>query len=215
MKSKFFLQAFACALALLGGTASARADLITFDGQVPPGPSLFADATAGPVSITTANATTTFSGGTILTNATNLPADETSLYGTASFTGNPGYTNPMTITFSQGVTNFIADIYNGQTFTTGFLVQDNLGDSQMFNLPPNLNGGQTEVDFGTQTGITSVTINQTGLNGADWDFFVDNVQFDVSLPGTAPEPTSLALFGIGIAGLAGYRWRQRRKVAAA
>ncbi len=148
-------------------------------------------------------------GGAILTNTANLPADQTSLYGTADSVG-PGYTNPITLSFNSSITNFEAQVYNGLTSPATFHVSDNNGNMSDFTLDSNLNGGNNLVFFAAVG--TQVTITQ--LTGNNWDFFVDNLQFNVPLPTSVPEPSSLTMFGIGAIGLAGYGWR-RRKLAAA
>ena len=211
---KRFLLSLAALALLLGEVGQVKADIITFDDQGLTGPSTFAATTQQNISVTSPGGVgVSLTGGTILTNATNLPADETSLYGTAGF-ADTTYTNPITITFNQSVHNFIANLYNGSTITAVFRVSDGLGDTADFTLPNNLNGGTSMVDFaavGTTVTITQLTPDP---NAGGWDFFVDNLQFNVPLPVSVPEPSSLTLFGIGAIGLAGYVWR-RRKLAAA
>lgn len=64
-------------------------------------------------------------------------------------------------------------------------------------------------DFGAPIDLLQVqVVGNTGSNGMR----LDNI--DLTLVADAiPEPTTLALFGIGLAGLAGMRRRQRRKTA--
>jgi hypothetical protein len=191
----------------------ASADIITFDDQGLTGPSTFAAAGNAKTIVVTTNpsgTTTTFTGGTILTNTTNLPADQTSIYGTAGF-AHSGYTNPLVISFNKPVQNFIADLFNGSTIAASFLVADNVGDSATFLLPPNLAGGEHQVFFaaaGTQVTITQLT-NDPNVSG--FDFFVDNIQFDVPLP-AVPEPSTFALLGLSVAALA--CWHRRKRTLA-
>lgn len=58
--------------------------------------------------------------------------------------------------------------------------------------------------------ITQLT-NDPNVNG--WDFFVDNLQFNVALP-SVPEPATLTMLGIGIAGIAGYGLLRRKPAPA-
>jgi hypothetical protein len=49
-----------------------------------------------------------------------------------------------------------------------------------------------------------------------WDFFVDNIQFNVPLPNAAvPEPGMLTIAAIGGVVACGVRWLRPRKVTAA
>jgi hypothetical protein len=210
-----YLVILAAVVLLLSRAGPARADIITFDAQGLAGPSTFAATTQMDINVTSPGGVgVSFTGGTILTATSNLPADQTSLYGTAGFAG-AGYKNVITITFNKPVQNFIADVFNGSTITADFQVSDMLGDTAKFTLPSNLNSGQHSVFFaaaGTTVTITQLT-NDPNVNG--WDFFVDNIQFNVPLPGTAtPEPASLSMLCMGAIGAAGYAWRRRRNGAA-
>src|SRR5262249_35079854 len=92
IKIGFILNAFTAMACQSFGT------IIDFDSQGLTGPSLFAAASPIPqtIPITIGGVTVTFNFGVILTNATNFPANPTSVYGTASFV--PGMSNPMVIT---------------------------------------------------------------------------------------------------------------------
>src|SRR5262245_49335238 len=80
----------------------ARATVIDFEDVT--GPSTFAAAGAAvDYTITIGGYFIVVTGGHVLTNATNAPADETSIFGTASF-ASPGYVNPLTIKFFDAVT---------------------------------------------------------------------------------------------------------------
>ena len=151
----------------------------------------------------------TVSGGVILTNATNLPADETSIYGTAGNASNigvslgTGFTNPLVVTFPVPISNFFLDVLNGNIIPVAYDLSDNAGNSASFNLAPNLNGGLKTVGFaaaGTVVDITAAT-GQTTATGMTWDFFIDNIHFDEPLPTQTPEPSALAMLGLGLGSL--------------
>ena len=187
------------ALALLASVGTANASIVTFEDQT--GPSTFGNPdqtltyTFGPL-------TATFTGGTILTQTTFLPADQTSVYGTESCCN----TNPLTITFNQPVNNFFLDILNGNTVTEDYTVADNDGHSAVFSIPPNLSSG-LQFDSIPATG-TVITITSAASNGF-WDFFIDNVGFNQPTPRNVPEPLTLSLFAAGLAGAAAMRRRRK------
>ena len=210
---------FAAAFAFLYLGEQSKSDIITFDDQGLTGPSTFSATSPMSVSVVSPGGVgVTFTGGTILTNTTALPADETSIYGTAGFAspqGPGGYENLITISFDQPIQNFIATLLNGSTITAEFQAVDGMGDTANFTLAPNLSGGQSQIAFaaaGNQVTITQLT-NDPSVSG--YDFFIDNIQFNVPLPGV-PEPSSfLILASGGVAGLVGYaNARQRRPRAA-
>lgn len=188
----------------LGLAGQASAILINFDDQGLTGPSTFSSAVI-PNNFTLLNVGSSgidvsFSGGTILENTTNLPANQTALYGTADFVN--GLTNPLTLTFSQNINNFFLDVYNGNTAPNNFSVADNLGNSAAFLLPSNLNSGQTQIGFAA----LGNTVTIAGLGPAtaccQWDFFIDNIRFNEALPDfNVPEPGVAVLMLTGLAGL--------------
>jgi hypothetical protein len=182
---------------LIGSVVGANAFIVDFEDQT--GPSTFG-APNETLTYTFPGVTATFTGGTILTNTTNLPADETSVYGTVSDTPN---SNPLTITFSEPVHNFFLDILNGNTIPETYTIADDVGNTASFVIPPNLNSGLQFFSLAA-TG-TVVTITSAATNGF-WDFFVDNVGFDQATPGV-PESSTWAMMLLGFAGLglAGYR----------
>ena len=181
-----------CAAAL-----NASAVLINFDDQGLTGPSTF----GGPgddftlTNVGGSGIDVSFAGGDLLTNTANLPADTSSVYGTADF--GSGLLNPLTITFSQAITNLFLDVFNGNTVPNSFEVADNAGNSAVFLLPSNTAGGRTQIGFAAAGTVVTIT-GLVPVGGAVWDFFADNIHFNEPLP--APEPTSLALLGLGIVG---------------
>ncbi len=189
-KNKYLKIGIVALTTAVGSALPAFADVIDFDSIT--GPSLF--ASASPIPQTVVLDGTTFSGGVVLTTTANLPVDQTSVYGSANFVS--GMSNPITISNPTGFDNFFFDLLNGQISPQDFLIQDNAGHSAEFdNIPSNLHSGAAVVGFastGTQVTITDLT-DGNNLNGS-WDFFIDNVNFDVPLPPSlnAPDVSSTA-----------------------
>jgi hypothetical protein len=201
------LLTVAAVVAMLG--QASWATKINFDDQGLTGPDVFASASPSPqtIVINAGGDAVTFTGGVILTNTTNLPADETSVYGSADFgTGN---TNPMEIAFSNPITNFYMNLYNGEGMDMTYTVKDNLGNSATYTMAPNLDGGNSLVEFpalGENVDITSITMQGT------WDFFVDNIAFNEPLPSSnVPEPGMLSTILVGLLSLAGFVAVRKRK----
>lgn len=111
-------------LAVALACGAAHATVINFDDQGLVGPSTFAAADANrDLTIATAAGNVTITGGTVLTQETFMPADRTSLYGTAFFAAPiatslsaPGYKPTITLNFPSIVNSFYLDVYNGQVF---------------------------------------------------------------------------------------------------
>lgn len=212
---KFYIAGITVGMLVMGLANQASAASINFDDQGLTGPSTF--AAAGPaqtLNISTSAGNVQLKGGVILTNATNLPADETSVYGTASF-GDPSLTNPITLTFANPIQNFFLDVLNGNNQSITYTVADNAGNSSSFNLIPNTNSGQKQIGFAA-TG-TQVTITSSLGSSTPFDFFIDNINFDAPLPPNlqpstpVPEPSSvLSTLAFGVLS-AGYILKHQRK----
>lgn len=186
---------------LLCGT-SALADVIDFEQFS--GPSTFGGLEQT-LNIPWSGGNVTISGGTVLTDATFLSADETSVYGTRSGFSNR-YSSTITITFPQNINNFFLNIYNGETHPDTFTVADNAGRFATVTIASNLNGGTSLVSFPAIGNV--ITIN---TKDPRWDFFIDNIGFDQETPGT-PEPSTLGLFSLaGVAFLSIRRLRALSK----
>ena len=165
-----FLVAIVAALgsAAVATAGAATPTTITFDSLT--GPSTFC-APAAPVTIDDV----TVSGGAIMTAVTNLPADQTTVYGTAAC---PGYSSTITLTFATPVSDVSVDVINGEGATVSYTVADNAGGTVTQTLLPNFSSGSATFTL-TGSGITSVTISRTTAAGS-WDFFIDNVSFTVA-----------------------------------
>lgn len=203
----------------LSGARPAAAVVINFDALS--GPTLFAAAgNAQTLNLTTSIGVVTISGGVVLTNAAFLPADTTSIYGTAAnaeligVTVGTGFTNPIVITFPVAISNFFLNVLNGNTITAAYTVADNAGNSRTFNLAPNLNGGDSIIGFAAAGTVVTIgaTSGQITPGGMTVDFFIDNLTFNVPLPAAlaTPEPASLTLLAAGLGFLAFARRRFSR-----
>lgn len=204
-------------LLTVSGAAAANATVINFQSLT--GPTTYAAAgNAQTLLINTTIGVVTITGGVVLTNTTNLPANQTSIYGTAlnaaslGITTGTGFSNPIVITFPTVITNFFLNVLNGNTQTTTYQVADNAGHSRSFDLVPNLNSGNSLVGFAAVGNVITIgaTTGQTTPGGMTVDFFIDNLTFDEALPPTlrTPEPASFALLAAGLLGLAHVRRRQ-------
>ncbi len=198
-------------VALMVASRPASASVITFE-TLPPGSSTFGITAAQTLVFNNYQGSgidVTFAGGVILTSTTNLPANPTNIYGTADF-GDATLANPLTVTFSQPITNFFLDVYNGMTTDADYRLYDNNGHSAAFTLVPNTSSGQTEIGFAAAG--TIVSIQGLPENTDTWDFFIDNIHFNEDLPGVpVPEPASMMLLSSGLVGLAVRAWRKRRQ----
>jgi PEP-CTERM motif len=170
--------------------------------------------------------TVNFSGGTVLTNETDLnpsdPGDSTSVYATANAV--PGVidvfdsslSNPLLITFSQPIINFEVKILNA--YAGNYLLADNAGHSSLFTLDATGDLGTTEGFAATGTQVRIQYLGGPGVTaqdaiGSPWDFAIDDVRFNEDLTVTpfgpaVPEPTTCALLGTGLAALIARRMRK-------
>lgn len=210
------------------------AQTIDFEAQCPSGPqstgpcsSLFRNAgNEQTLSIATAIGTVTVQGGVLLDATTNLPADGTAVYGTATASIVPnvgtGLTNPLTITFPSNIHNFYLTVLNGLQSSANYTVADNVGNSATFTLIPNLSSGTSVIGFPASGNVVTIT----SLGTAGWDFFVDNINFNTTLPsglnpisstsGTAQAPAISPLSGaLLVLGLGAIGWLALRSKAKA
>src|SRR6516225_10246616 len=118
---------FRLAVLSVSTLAAAFAETITFEpqcslGQQPSGPCSTLFSTVGnaqTLMIPTSIGAVTVSGGALFDAITNLPSDETAVYGTAGNSANigvfpaSGFTNPLTLVFPKAITSFSLDVLNG------------------------------------------------------------------------------------------------------
>jgi len=169
----------------------ASAATIKFDDQGLSGPSSFREAgPAQTLDIATSDGNARIEDGVVLSTTANLPANQSSVYGTGSQSvlpgADPSLENPITATFENSINNFSLDVFNGLTQDTQYTVADDIGNSATFSLPPNLDGGTRTIGF--EAAGDEVTI----MSNADpYDFFIDNITFNEDLPEDLPEPMSV------------------------
>jgi len=217
--------AVATAVVLFGACDVAQATVINLQaaGVTGTGSTFCGAGNAQDVTVTAGGYKVVLSGGTPLgPNITNLPATDSIAYGTedpgSMFCDPPpnptGYSNPVTISFfdaltnsPEDVSNFFVTLYNGNTATIAYTLSDNLGNSLTFNLASNLSGGNEVVGFPAAGDVISLFAGPSPANACcEWDFFFNDIGFNQPIP--TPEPLTLWLFGSGLAGAA---WMRRRK----
>jgi hypothetical protein len=201
----------ACAiLAAAFATSTAQAYVIDFDSEGFTGPSLASSTSAESISVPTPIGNVQFSGGAVLNHTSMLPADTTSLYYTSFFL--VGASNPITITFPANIQGFSVNLYNGETYSDPFTVADNAGNTNTVTLPNNTVTGTASVSLAATGNV--VTISTTDKAG--FDFAIDNITFDqtttVGQSAGVPEPATLALLSVALAGIGLVRRRRARNV---
>jgi hypothetical protein len=176
--------------------ATVSAEVINFEQFV--GPALFSGSQQT-LNIVTSIGNVTVSGGMILTQEANLPANQTSVYATALFDNIVvGFSNPITVTFPQPITNFFLNVYNGNTDNIDYTIADNAGNSATMSLIDNFSGGQSLMGFAAGGTVVTITAGPS-TTGTAWDFAIDNVTFNEPLPpDLVPEPGSARTLGGGL-----------------
>jgi pimeloyl-ACP methyl ester carboxylesterase len=159
-------------LALWSLPSALRAQEQTIDFEDLAGPSIFGSADP-PLHELSA----TFSGGELLRNATFSPADQSSLYGTASFCN--GCLPAIAIDFSQRVANLSLFLVNGEPFEVSYAVEADDGTTEVITLAANFDSGAGTVTIPDQN-IRRVVVS--GTSSTQWDFLIDDVRFTPSGP---------------------------------
>lgn len=193
-----------CSVAVLLLPRLAQGQTSTIDFEQFAGPNVF--QTADPPLMA---ASATITGGEILCGTTFLPADQTTVYGTASFCS--GCLPTITIQFNQPVSNFGVFVINGKEFEVTYTVQDDQGGLETQNFPGNSDAGAGTINL-PSSNILQVTI--TSNDSSNWDFFIDNVSFTPPIAAIDPvpgllngntlvtDPESLATLGTVVSGAA-------------
>jgi hypothetical protein len=177
----------------------------------PTGPNLF--SVAGAAQTITVPGVATISGGVILGDETNLPAQAfgtpPNVYGTAGFGNNLSSTLTLTFNAAFPVTQVSFPVFNGATITESYLITAYNGaavvaSQTLTNLASNALGGYAIADL-TSTSISSITVAPTALNDPavnGWDFSIDSIALNESVQQAfAPEPAGLTLLGLFAIGI--------------
>jgi hypothetical protein len=145
--------------------------------------------------ITTAPAS--FSGGVVLGFATFFPAisfaSPPNVYGTADFANHLPEKLTIAIDPNFATTEVSFALFNGEVFNQSYSVDafngtTLVGNQTLLNMAPNFNSGYGLVDLVVPGGMTSVQITPIGLPSA-WDFLIDTVAFNQTIPGVTVPPT--------------------------
>jgi len=149
-------------------------------------PSYFAAYTtySQPLVINTGTVTASLYGGVPLSAATNLPADASTTYGTASpYCLSTICQSTIEIDFNPPVNNVSFFLINGNTVTITYTALDSLNKSTQITLPSNYNSGVGDVALPPTDKITALYISGSTTDPyacCAWDFFIDNVSFAVA-----------------------------------
>ena len=109
-----------------------------------------------------------------------------------------------------GFINYVPN-HNGVTTATIAVYNSSHGLIESYNVTFNVPGGSSAIDQGEFLGFQEATtdISYFTLTNDSIGLTDLTVATSLSAPSSTPEPATLALLGVGIAGLAGYglRWR--------
>ncbi|MGL4555825.1 MAG: choice-of-anchor C family protein [Gemmataceae bacterium] len=207
----------AAALVLLGASTPAKAAIIT-NGSFETGPS-------NPGNFTTlGNGNTSITGWTvggvgidyIHSGYWEAAAGAHSLDLSALRAGSISQDIATIINTTYTVTFYLAGNPNGAPTTKTLEVTADGGQDQSYTF--NITGKRRPIGMGwvarTYTftaGEATTTLTFTSLSNTANGPALDNV----SIVAAVPEPGSLTLLGLGVAGLAGYGWRRRKQAATA
>lgn len=188
----------------------------------PTGPSLF--ALAGPAQTILVPGVATVTGGVVLGNESNLPAQSfgtpSNVYATAGFGDNLSSTLNLSFNAAFPVNQVSFPVFNGAAIAESYVIDAYNGaglvaSQTLSNLPSNASSGFAIADL-TAPSITSVTIAPATLNDpADngWSFSIDSVALNepVQQAFSTPEPGTFALSIIGAFAIIGINRRRSRR----
>jgi hypothetical protein len=163
---------------LIAAATAAGAATTTIDFENLSGPSFFCEFDAGPADSPLTIGDVTLTGGKILTATANLPANQTTVYGTASFCPTTNLARSLTITFARPVTRVSFDLYSGTGISAEYTVSSNSGVTETKSVPPPFVGVPTRFTL-VGRGITTLTIIPPDF-GAFWDYLIDNITYTLA-----------------------------------
>jgi hypothetical protein len=122
--------------------------------------------------------------------------------------GGAGPINPVTMTFSQPLTGVA---FNMAADETPYTFTSFLGGNPVESFTTSVGASSSSNFYGFQNSVfDSIRISQAGAGGGPY-WLIDNIQLGAAA--ATPEPATLAVFGLMVAGGAGYV-RRRAKAAA-
>lgn len=149
-------------------------------------------------SFTANGVTVTLNGGVLASNGGNT------FYQSNSGVGGQ---NPISLSFSTGVSNLLIDVFNGDSSDFFQIEATTQGN------PVYISNLQTRTPGLIESAIQSATLTYSGLGS--WDFIIDNIRFDIPVVcpeacvQVVPTPGSLPLSLVGLMGLVVLRLRLR------
>lgn len=190
--------------ALASATGSAGAATITFDTVV--------EGTTDPFSVVADGTTVSFDGAGLFVVGSPFPAAFNSLNNNVLFDSDDTVT-PLNVNFGNNIAtlsfNFALDTFEAATpFSLAFF----FGATPVGSVTAT---GTVSPGFFFPEGLTSFSgpiFNRVVLSSTAQNFAIDNLEFTVAPTTAVPEPTSLVLFGTGVAGLIAKARRRRRLV---
>jgi hypothetical protein len=196
MKSRFVVLVALAVGSICAAPVSASAQSeTTIDFEQFTGPTAFSTVDA-PFTVGIA----TFSGGQLLRTTANLPANQSTVYGTSNHCA--GCAETLTVVFAQPVRDFSIEIFNGEITSVTYTVAADSGGSQTKKLASNALSGADTFTL-PDLRITSVTVSSEVPvpEFPTHNFSVDNLRFTPvgtdSLAGSASECTETIELGPG------------------